>query len=258
MELKFIKKEKLNYLKANFENNTNLGKYYENDIWIDIYLGEEFSATTGIFIDDIDLALPVDGDKKITDNDLENCKKIYLAMKDITIQEATEEQIWVYLTHVTFWDYMRKRWPIKDKKSNSIEDKKLYNSEKGRYFFQGNPDRALTRNGISRLWWIAYSTYDETFKDPFHLTKLLFIDQDFIATIFERNFSRNSNVTKYILKAIDKYSNEKSFPKRSYRRALGKEINRIGAVRILDMLSYDEIESIVYKSFAYYEEIGLK
>ena len=83
-----------------------------------------------------------------------------------------------------------------------MEGKKI-DSVKSRYFFTGNVDRALTTNGISRLWWIAHTTYDESYEDPYYLTKILLTTQDVAVTIFARNFSRNTNLTKFILKALD-------------------------------------------------------
>ncbi|WP_367869913.1 DUF6339 family protein [Paenibacillus larvae] len=32
---------------------------------------------------------------------------------------------------------------------------------KERYFLMANRDRALIRNGIARLWWYGYVSYDE-------------------------------------------------------------------------------------------------
>ncbi|MEV2908009.1 DUF6339 family protein [Paenibacillus larvae] len=56
-----------------------------------------------------------------------------------------------------FLDNMRKRWPVesyldKDKPEEAIKE---------RYFLMANRDRALIRNGIARLWWYGYVSYDE-------------------------------------------------------------------------------------------------
>ena len=64
-----------------------------------------------IYVNDIELLIP---EKQGTETDLENCTRIYNAMKNLNIQTATEERVWAYLTHNVFWDYMRKRWPVED------------------------------------------------------------------------------------------------------------------------------------------------
>ena len=71
----------------------------------------------GIYVNDIELLIP---EKQGTETDLENCTRIYNAMKNLNIQTATEERVWAYLTHNVFWDYMRKRWPVEDETINRV------------------------------------------------------------------------------------------------------------------------------------------
>ena len=159
-------------------------------------------------------------------------------MKNLNIQTATEERFWAYLTHNVFWDYMRKRWPVEDANPQD-------SFVKMRYLFSKSMGQALLRNGISRLWWIAYSTYDESYDDPYHLTSILLRDSDFQVGILERNFSRNQDLTRNLLKAIDKYTNDNKFPSRQQRRGLIKHMNLIGGTKVLDVLDYEDIEEIV-------------
>jgi hypothetical protein len=249
MELNYIKETGINQLKANIKNNIEKEMYIKNHVWLDDYLEDDYLAKTGILVNDIQLLVP---EKSGTETDLENCKRIYKAMKHLTYEQATEERIWSYLTHSTFWDYMRKRWPVEVRKETTQET--FINT---RYFLKGSMDTALVRNGIARLWWIAHSTYDESSENPFYLTELLFKDADIQIAILERSFSRNTDITKNILKSIHKYSRiNNRFPNRHEIRELMKHINRIGGTKILDMLDYEDIECIVEESLSGEAKVG--
>ena len=52
----------------------------------------------------------------------------------------------------------------------------------------------------------------------------------------ERTFSRNPNLTKGVIRAIKKYSDEFRAPNRDELRVLLKELNGLGGVRVLDLL----------------------
>lgn len=237
MEIKYINQEGLDRLKGNVLNNIEKEYYSRDSAWLNEYLTDDFIGDTGIYVNDIELVIP---EKQGTETDLENCKRIYNAMKNLSIQTATEERVWAYLTHNVFWDYMRKRWPVED--ANPQES-----FIKMRYLFSKSMGQALLRNGISRLWWIAYSTYDESYDNPYHLTEILLRDSDFQVGILERNFSRNQDLTRNLLKAIDKYTHDNKFPSRQQSRDLIKHINLIGGTKVLDVLDYEDIEEIILR-----------
>ncbi|MEL5898050.1 DUF6339 family protein [Clostridium sporogenes] len=239
MELKYFREDKLDYLRANIQENISNGNYLKEDVWVDKWFDENFEVDSRIIVHQVNLIIPEESGTK---TDFENCKRLYLSLKDLTVEQATDSRLWTYLTHVTCWDYMIKRWPI-----NEENEKKANNTIKKRYFLRKNSDRALVENGLSRLWWIAYSTYDESLKDPFEITEFLFKDSDLQKGIMERSFFRNSGFLKNTIKSIKQYSQKYEFPIREDRRRLLKEINRIGGVKLLDMLEYDEINSVIFK-----------
>lgn len=251
MELRFITKEKYNYLVANIDNNIQLGNYSNIHSWIDENMVDEYSKSTNIQLKAPKL-ITESSTNKISDTDLENCKLLYTAMKDLPIDVATSPQFWSYLTHITYWDYMQKRHSIKDSTTKKTIKEKFFHASK------------FTRNGIARLWWIAHTTYDSGYSDPFYLTEVLLKRQDLIVHILERNYSHNSNLTKFILKALDEYasshiySSKDGLPPERHLRELCKEFNRIGATKIIDFLTYEDVRDIVFSSLDYYTKIGLK
>src|SRR3990167_985106 len=60
------------------------------------------------------LHMPKDRD----DFEFQNAVLIYDAYKKMSPTEATDTRLWTYLTHVTFWEYMVARRPMKDQPHN--------------------------------------------------------------------------------------------------------------------------------------------
>jgi hypothetical protein len=237
LELRFIKKEKYNYLIANIDENLKNGNYIGNETWIKDELLDDFTLPTGIELQPVQLILD---ENDPSASDFENCKLLYNTMKDLPMDIITNPQFWAYLTHVTYWDYMHKR--------SDIHQNTTIKSIKEKFFDSGN----FSRNGIARLWWLSHLTYDKNHKDPFHLTEILLKSQDFITHLIGRKYSNNSNFTKFILLSIDEYSIENEFPDRYQLRFLCEEINRLGSFKILDYLPYEEVKELVFSSLNQY------
>jgi len=235
MKMKYLKQNCLDFLRANIEGH--LDRYKNPQPWLD----EVFHNTTYSLEADIpggeglELVLPEGGQHY----DLENTRRVYNALKHLTITQATDERLWAYMTHVQQWHYMRARWPVegKSKPGEFIRQ---------RYFFMSNPDRALIRNGMARLWWYGYVSYDETRKDPFELTSLLLHTLDIAGSLLERAFSRNPGITKGVLEALAELRSQgQPVPDRETFRKVMRHLVLIGGVTVLDSLSQDEIKKIV-------------
>lgn len=239
MELKIIKSDELDILLANITTNISNGNYMKDKSWLIDYLTESSLISLGIFVTNIELTPPIN---KSTDTDFINSKIIYEALKNISIDLATDNRFWCYLTHVTFWEYMTKRWPLKE-----LEERKLVTRITDRYLMKNSGDKALLRNQISRLWWMAHSTYDSSLEDPYIYTEFLLNNSDLQVGLMERNFSKNSDITRNVIKAIMQYSDEYSYLNNTKLRILLKELNGLGGVKVLDLLDYDEIYQFTKK-----------
>ena len=112
------------------------------------------------------LLLPTDGDLK----DAENAVRLHRAFANITPVQARDPRLWTRFTHVEFWRYMRARWPV-DRYMGDTKKAERY--VESRYFVPRAEGRALLRNGMARLWWYAYLTYDDTRATPYELTAVL-------------------------------------------------------------------------------------
>ncbi len=239
-KIKYLKQDRISELKANLKAIAE--RYGESAPWLDTYFGASswYGATKGEMPEGIELMIP-DGKQHF---DLENTKAVYSALRDLPLSLAIDERFWAYLTHVDYWDYMRVRWPLE----NGVKTTKgPANYIREHYFFMPNRDRALIRNGISRLWWYGYISYDDSRSNPFELTEVLLEKLDIAQQLLERSYSRNTTITKTILSMlVEKKAAGTPFSHRGKQfRPLIMHLNAIGGVTILDVLAETDIRNIV-------------
>lgn len=180
----------------------------------------------------IELIIPTGNDKK----DLENTKILYDAYRELTPTQASDSRLWTYLTHVTYWDYMKARWPLK-------EAKKPNNRIRDRYFLRRLNLEALTRNGLSRLWWYGFLTYDENRTNPWELTEVLLSRADLAVGITERGLGCNTNIRTAVLEFL--IENPEIKKSEIYSRNILVKLNLVGGVKNLPYLEVSEIKEIL-------------
>lgn len=212
-------------------NNTEQIKLYFRDKFI----YEEYfpRGGSGIFLED-DFKLNIINSEK---NDIENSIALYKSL-ELNETQASDKRLWTYLTHVRFWDYMKKRWPLDDAKD-------ITNRIKDRYFLNNVNIESLSRNGICRLWWYSHVTIDESRKDPYELTKILLNRQEIAVGILERRLGSISCVRKGILEYLR--DNPKIMNNEDNTRELIKYLNLVGGVKNLSMLKFKEVRKILDK-----------
>lgn len=238
----FVRDAHLERLRKNIPSNAV--RYRSDKPWLAEYFGADaYHMQARVDIPDgLNLTLPTPGSKTEL-SDLENTKIVYTALRHLSPLQASDERLWAYLTHVTFWDYMRKRWPVEQYEGKSAT---LPENIQARYLYMSDRPRALVRNGIARLWWYGFTSYDEHRADPFELTAVLLKNLDVTQSLLERAFSRNKTVTRAVLSALlerEKMGNP--FYEREGVRELAKHVTQVGGVTIIDALSFDEISHLV-------------
>jgi hypothetical protein len=234
MKICFIKEKYLRQLKGLAKNRQEWLEHCDiQSPWLTKYFGHnKWYGDTGIEIDQ-NLELSAGGSK----GDIENSIKLYELLEDkLTSVQAADPRLWVFLCHETCWDYMVKRWEPKPE-TDIIS----------RYYLEGTDSRALILNGVARLWWFAYLTYDKNRPDPYELLKILLRDQNIQHNLLERNFGRNRMVLHAVLDFIK--SNPDINKKEDYEK-IGKIINRWGGVRLLDYLNKKDVTAYLAARYA--------
>lgn len=159
MELqKTFKENFVKILKDNIKSGKSLPLYSAEEFEIDPI---HVKRLAGVYA-------PMDFKEKLdkcSENDFEAAKVVFESYKDISPLLASTEAFWTYITHTSMFNYTQKRWP-----------KVLDNTASGNYiidhWFVGG--QGLMRNAAASLWWSVHNTIDESRKDKYELTSILF------------------------------------------------------------------------------------
>ena len=227
-KIRFISQEGLETIKGNLYE---VRPFFcdEDSSWIqkrfgDVYINSKYEMP--------DISLNMDSDTPFA-TESANVKLIYSALKIIPDTHASDERLWAGICLTVFWKYVQYRWKIKEKCT--------VNNIKHHFFFDFGPRRSLTRNALSRLWWIGRLTYDEARKNPYELTDFVCKNADFIFHILERNTSNNKMLVKGFLQGVFDAQKEGLNINTNTVAELARYLNQLGGVYILDCLSEDAI-----------------
>ena len=192
-------------------------------------------------VPDITLKLPSsDTPRERSKDDLENCIRVYDALKYLPPSVAANPRMLAYLCHETFYEYMVKRWPI-DHGADTVND---------RYFTTAGEARTRYRNGIARLWWIPHLTYDENLDDPYSLTRVILRRQADLEDILGRDVLLNKKILQSMLRVLEDKSTDEY--DRDVMRPLLEDVNKIGGVSVLDALPEDKLISLFSRKYDEY------
>jgi hypothetical protein len=168
-------------------------------------------------------------------DNFENGKALYESLP-ITPLQASDERLWVFLTHVTFKKYMLELRPI-DEKSTGKFIKTHYFVPSAKFLFL---------NDISLLWWMFhFSVKPENKKDPYLLTRELFSMADYTRHLFGGKIGRARGVRHGVLSFVvnnqDVFKEYKAFKIRFILRMLNQTAGNI----LISLLGEDEIYEIL-------------
>ncbi len=238
MRVKFITYEGLLKAKSNFAQIQKSVITKKEQTLVELFDDESMIKNTSIEIDDFELDMSHD---KPPMTDTENVRRIYGRLKDVLSEsQASDERIWVAYTLSECVDYMRYRW-MPENETDKLD----------RFFFNNSGKRSLFRNGIARLWWIGYHTYDSSRTDPYELTAFVCSKQDIINQLMDIGFASNKTITKAVLDTIYDADKHGKAIDRDLMRGISQYINLLGGVYVLDCLSYDEICEKIIKKFEF-------
>ncbi len=244
MIVHYLKEDCLIALKKNIRNNIKNYNLPTNEWIYDFFDGESPFLEYKYKVEDFQFDSSTTENSEIGKQEVENVKKIYTAMKNLTDTQATDERLWAGLTHCDFYSFMHKRF-ISDLDKNVI--KEVESNIKTKFFYGSDArKRSLFRNALSKLWWIGKLTYDSKRKDPFELTS--FLCKDFgtkSLILFSNNYMGNSNVARGLLSALlelEEVSKNLGLRKRDIYYKASEYLNVFGGTHILDYYSEEEIK----------------
>lgn len=162
-------------------------------------------------------------------DDFENAIVFFEAYKEMSPIVAAQESVWAYFTHVEYFDYVKQRWQITNETSSqSMID----------HFFVTSMLK-IARNGIARLWWPVYLTYDKDNSDPYHLTKLFFSNTQAVLAMSESILFTCKPLIHGVLEFFEKHP--EITPTKANIDTIMQYFNKLGGVRVLAFESKENI-----------------
>ena len=158
-----------------------------------------------------------------------NIKSVRDALANISPAIASNEKFWAGLCIGSAWNYVRDRWHLKTDHEGA--------DVLSHYMFGFGARRSLTRNALSRLWWIGQLTINpDCPEDPYKVTKFVLEDTDYVVALLERNTSDNPHIVYEIIDGVLAARSEGYHVERRAIRELAKYVNIVGGVDILDLM----------------------
>ncbi len=175
-------------------------------------------------------------------SDGEASQLIFQWLGKLTPVQAADERLWVLLTHRTFANYVHKRWGKGLERATQPEALVV-----DRWFFRGTGVATFVRNGISRLWWFGYLTYDNKRTNPFELTDILLSLQDIQVAFLERSLGRCKPLLRAVLETVQKHEEDlRKTPKSGdVIQEWAKEIRLYGGAYVLDAVPTERLAFVV-------------
>lgn len=229
MNLTFLEENSLFALKSNLPQIVNKFSLHNAD-WITEYFGRSPFIEMKYTVEDFSLDM---SQEKPFLTEFENVQRVYNRLSFLSDSQASDERLWAGLCLNHFWKYTQYRWDIIEK--CTIDNVKQH------FFFGFGARRSLTRNAVSRLWWIGRLTYDTARKDPFELTQFVCENADYIMHILERNTSNSPMITKAFISAVIDARKEGYQINTDIVGELSKYLNLLGGTYILDCLGEEKI-----------------
>ena len=244
MKLYFMKQDAVDFMKHNMDR---LYTHYFQDETNEWMAKEYGSDPFSVFMEVPDFGLAEIDAMSIGEVDFENCKILYNNLRSISESQSSDERLWAGLCNGTFYDFMRRRYqyPSKQLKKKETDASAVIS----RFFFSGGTRTGFFRNGLAKCWWVGRATFDKD--NDNHFERLDIIGANDLTTkisdiFYSNTFSSNPTILAGICDAL-KFFVDRGQPldEKLHIRASMKYLNAIGGVSLLDVLSKEEICSIV-------------
>lgn len=219
----------------------NYHKYLENTFDYD---SSEVIEKTTVKTDSPALLIPKDGNMF----DLENAKILFEAYRDMNPLDATDARMWTYLSHVTYWDYMKTRRPI-EKQPDNKKSEYIINH----WFIDNLSPGKLLRHDIAMLWWTVYLTYDGGRENPYELTEELYTMLDYTRHLLPGIQGRNQNFVHAILEFVIDNGDLFTKYKEAKVRFIMRKANYLAGYKSFTALNKEDIKAIFSR---YKKELG--
>ena len=215
----------------------NIDEVYEQIIkhpsdctWLKDYLGFEPFEEKKYVIEDLQL----DDDSEYENVAFNNTIKLYNSLKELPRYILCNNRFWAWITFEKAY-------------KQAIHSIKFTKDILKNWWLSGNSRRDLLLGVISRFYFYAEVTYDNSIEDKFEITRYALKHGEAYRNIAYRNIGMLKSVSlEYFRVQKDFTENTGIQMTQYYCRELMKEASRMGSVMFLDLATNEEIYNYLY------------
>lgn len=217
-------------------------KYKNDEPFIyDQFKGRQYRSSIEKSADLPNLYVKSKNEEELWKQSAKNAIELHKALRNskVPLRYLVDERFWTYLSHTKYWKFMKER--VQD-----LDEEKI----KRNWFFNGG-NQTFSRNPLVRLWWRAESSYDEKLDNPYELTEIAFEYADPVNQLVERKIGKSRKVFRCMLIAIRDTENAQKLKSSENRAALGKAINTIAGVKLIEVMTEEELVGMFSEQIKY-------
>lgn len=235
INIKLLSEDAYLFIKTHLDEVTTKIIENEDNAWIKELFPSPICVDKKIFVPDFNL---IDNpDSKDKDIDFENSIKIYESLKSVPNFILCDNRFWLWLHLDKFYTIVRKMMKIKG--ISTIKDHWLHT---------GGTRRGLFFGVLSRCYFRVALTVDNSLQDKYELTKWIINNPLRFREFTWRNFSSEKHLIRGCIKGEKKAIEEIEEANESGElfAKIAKHVSNIGSVRLLDVISEQDIEQMIY------------
>lgn len=235
INIEFMTDEALETLKSNSLTANNYLKTEKNNSeWLkEIYNGKLYEPMKQK-INDFELKISLNDN--YDEVDFDNSIILYESLKELPLYILTDERFWAWINFEKGYKAAIQAMPIKS--NSTFSDHWLFTQGSRRGIFFGV---------LSRCYFRVALTVDERLDDKYELTRFVIENPERFRNLTWRSSSSEKHIVLGVIKAekdiYDKYGNK---VKNSIYKDIAKEISLYASVRLIDIVSEEDIYKFVY------------
>ena len=234
IHVKMLTETALDHLKKNIEVVSQKIIENEDNAWLTSEFPQPMFVEKRLEFDDFNLLSNPESEDKVID--FENSVKLYEAFKNLPRYVLCDERFWLWLHFDKFYSIVKGMMKIRGK--STVENMWMHT--------QG-VRRGLMFGVLSRCYFRVAFTVDETQEDKYELTRWVIDNPLRYRELTWRSFSSERHLVRGILKGEKKAVEEFGEEKNDIYKTIAKEVSIIGSVRLLDAISEEDIEQMIYE-----------
>lgn len=240
INIKILSEDAYIYLNKNLDTLTKLVKQNDTNDFLfsdesELKIPQPMFVEKNLQIEDFELKN--NPDSKDTEVDFENGVNIYNSLNSLPKHILSDDRFWLWLHLEKFYLITKNMMTI-----NSVS------TIKDHWFHSQGVRRGLFFGVLSRLYFRVELTRDDKLDEPLFFTKWIFDNPLRFRELSWRTFSSQRKIIRGTIKgekkAIDEIGNETN--KGKLYSKVAKYVSSLGSVMLLDAMSENDIENLVY------------